>query len=222
VLAEPAQSLTDLLLGLVAVWLAIRLARSEGVHRHWRTAFWWFGAAALAGAVHHAVIVGHPHAADVSWAVISVMVVIAVSFLLAATVAEVLGRGRARAFWLLRSIGLAAYIVMALGGRAGIGAILACESLTMLSVLVLWILAAHRGHPLAPAVLVAIGASIAAAAVKLPSADVLRPVGLDPDSTYHLGQLVGIALLFAAITGVARERDGAWDERLRHQVAGGR
>jgi hypothetical protein len=204
VLAEPAQSLTDLLLGLVAVALAIRLGRSAGVHRHWRTAFWWFGAAALAGAVHHAAIVSHPHPADVSWAVISVMVVIAVSYLLAATVAEVLGRGRARAFWLLRSIGLAAYVVMALSGRAGIGAILACESLTMLSVLVLWVWAAYRGHPLGPAMLVAIGASIAAAAVKLPSADVLRPVGLDPDSTYHLGQLVGIALLFAAVTGTAR------------------
>jgi hypothetical protein len=79
-------------------------------------------------------------------------------------------------------------------------------------VLVLWILADYHGHPLAPAVLVAIGASIAAAAVKLPSADVLRPVGLDPDSTYHLAQLVGIALLFAAITGsmpdLGRTSDG--------------
>jgi hypothetical protein len=90
----------------------------------------------------------------------------------------------------------------------------------MLSVLVLWIWAAYRSHPLAPSMLVAIGASIAAAATKLPGADLLRPVGLDPDSAYHLAQIVGIALLYVAITGVARGRAGAWNDRLRHETAG--
>jgi Family of unknown function (DUF6962) len=219
VLAEPAQSSTDLLLGMVAVVLAIKLRQTPGISRHWRTAFFWFGAAALGGAVYHGTIVRSPRAADVSWAVISVMVVVAVSYLLAATVAEVLGPGRARAFWLLRSVGLAAYVVLAVSGRAGIGSILACESLTMLSVLVLWIWAARRGHPLAPATLVAIGASIAAAAVKLPNADLLRSAGLDPDSAYHLAQLVGIALLYLAVTGSAGDRAEAWGDGLRHGAA---
>ena len=220
-LAEPAQSLTDLLLGLVAVSLALQL-RSPGVSRHWRTSFWWFGTAALAGAVHHGTIVRWERVADVSWAVISLMVVIAVSYLLAATVAEVLGPGRARAFWLLRSIGVIAYAIAAANGHAGIGAMLACEGLTMLSVLALWVWAARQGHPLAPPMLVAIAASIGAAAAKLPGADVLGPVGLDPASTYHLAQIVGIVLLYVAVSGYAGEHSSAWSGRLGHEPAGTR
>jgi hypothetical protein len=196
VLAEPAQSLTDLLLGVVTVVFALRLSRS-----HWRTAFWWFGVAALAGAVHHGVIARWPHAADVSWTLISVLVVVAVSYLLAATVAEVLGPGRRRAFWLLRSIGLLAYLVMAAAGHAGIATILACEGLTMISVLALWGWAAARGHPLARPVLIAIVASGAAAGLKALSPALFRPVGLDPTSAYHLAQIAGMALLYVALTG---------------------
>ncbi|MFD0540912.1 DUF6962 family protein [Actinomadura luteofluorescens] len=47
-LAEPAPALSDLALGLVVVALAVRLGRTPAPHRHWRTAFWWAGAAALA------------------------------------------------------------------------------------------------------------------------------------------------------------------------------
>jgi MFS family permease len=75
-------------------------------------------------AVHHGLIVGLSHAADVGWTVISVMVVVAVSYLLAGTVAEALGPGRRRAFWLLRSIGLVAYLVIAASGNAGIATML--------------------------------------------------------------------------------------------------
>lgn len=221
VLAEPAQSLTDLVLGLVAVGLAMQL-RSPTVGRHWRTSFWWFGVAALAGAVHHGVIVRWTEAAEVSWAVISLMVVIAVSYLLAATVAEVLGPGRARVFWLLRSIGVVAYTTAAANGHAGIGAMLACEGLTMLSVLALWVWAARHGHPLAQPMLVAIAASIAAAAVKVPGVDLLRPLGLDPTSAYHLAQIAGIVLLYLAVSGRAGERAEAWGGRLGHEPVGTR
>lgn len=204
VLAEPAQSLTDLALGVVAVVLAVQLRRWPTRHGHWRAAFWWFGVAALAGAVHHGTIVRWTQAAQVSWAVISVFVVIAVSYLLAGTVVEVLGPGRARAFWLLRAIGVLAYVAMAATGRAGIGAILVCESLTMASVLALWLWAAYRHHPLALPMLLAIAASAAAAAANLPRADLLRPVGLDPTSVYHLAQIAGIVLLYLAVSGLAR------------------
>jgi hypothetical protein len=204
VLAEPAQSLTDFALGAVAVVLAVQLRRSTMVHTYWRAAFCWFGIAALAGAVHHGVIVRWTQPAEVSWAVISVFVVISVSYILAGTVAEVLGPDQLRTFWLLRSIGVVAYIAMAATGRAGIGAILACESLTMASVLVLWLWAAYRNHSAALPMLLAIAASGAAAAADTPSTDLLRPVGLDPASLYHLAQIAGIVLLYLALRGLAR------------------
>ena len=199
VLAEPAHALTDLFLGVVAVTLALRLRGSPGVHRHWSSALWWFGIAALAGALHHGLIVQWPDVADPSWALISLMVVVAVSFLLAGTVHDVVGGAHARTFWLLRSVGITAYIVVALSGHAGIQAILACESLTMASILALWGHAAYRGHPRALAMLVAITASGAAALTKL-AGDL---AGVDGTSLYHLAQIPGLLLLFVAVGGSA-------------------
>ena len=94
VLAEPGHALTDLVLGIVAVSLALGLRGSPAVTRHWRSALWWFGVAALAGAVHHGLIVRWPDVARPSWAFISLLVVVAVSFLLAGTVHDVLGGRR--------------------------------------------------------------------------------------------------------------------------------
>jgi hypothetical protein len=207
VLAEPGHALTDLTLGLVAVVLAIGLRRSPAVHHHWRSALWWFGVAALAGAVHHGLILRWPDVADPSWALISLLVVVAVSFLLAGTVHDVLGGRHRRTFWLLRSVGIAAYVVIALTGHAGIQAILACESLTMASILGLWAWAGSRGHPRAPMMLLAITASGAAAFTKLVGADV---GGLDPTSIYHLAQIPGLVLLFAAVGGVSRRPSSSW------------
>lgn len=200
-LAQPAQSLTDLLLGVVVVMLALRLRRSPSAHGYWRAAFWWAGIGALAGAVHHGVIMRWPSVGELSWAIISVIVVVAVSYLLASTVAEVLGPERVRVFWLLRSIGIVAYVLMAATGHAGVAAIMACESLTMLSVLILWGWAAMRGHPLARPVLIAFLASGAAGAAQALSPDVTDRVGLDPTSVYHLAQIVGMVLLYLAIGG---------------------
>src|SRR6476661_3028473 len=92
-LSEPASSLTDLTLGLVALVLALRLRGTAAGRRHWTAAFGWTAAAALAGAVYHAAIVDSARWGDPTWAVISGMVVIAVSYILAATVVEVLGVG---------------------------------------------------------------------------------------------------------------------------------
>jgi Family of unknown function (DUF6962) len=203
VLAQPAESLTDLVLGVVTLTLAFQLRRSAHVG-HWGTAFWWFGAAAVAGAVHHGVIVRSAEAARVSWALISVVVVVAVSYVLAATVVDVLGRERMRVFWVLRVGGLSAYLVAVASGHAGIEMILTCESVTMLSVLELWVWAATRHHPLAPPVLLAIAASMAASGAKALSPDLLVPLHLDPTSAYHLAQIVGTVLLFLAVTRPAR------------------
>src|SRR5919198_2826241 len=203
-LFQPAESLTDLALGVVTLSLALQLRRANVGAGHWVTAFWWFGAAAVAGAVHHGVIVRSARAADISWALISVLVVVAVSYVLAATVENVLGPSRTREFWLLRGVGLVAYLVAAASGHASIEAILACESLTMLSVLALWIWAAALRNPLAPSILVAIAASIAASGAKALSPSVLGPLRLDPTSAYHLAQIVGTVLLFLAVRGQLR------------------
>ncbi|TDD85126.1 hypothetical protein E1293_11815 [Actinomadura darangshiensis] len=199
-LAEPAAALSDLALGLVVVALAVRLGRAPAVHRYWRTSFWWAGIAALAGFVHHGVIKYSDQWSGPSWAVISGMVVVTVSYLLAATVAEVLGPRHARTFWVLRSVGIAAYVVLAVTGHAGVGALLTCESLTMVSILALWGWAAWRRHPMAGPVIIALAASGAAAAAKAIDPSVTRRVALDPTSVYHLAQIVGMVLLYLAIS----------------------
>ena len=197
-LVQPAKSLTDLLLGVVVVLLAAQVGRSSG--RFWSAAFWCTGIAALAGAVHHGVIVRWPAWARLSWALISILVVVGISYLLAATVVEVLGPGNGRVFWVLRSVSLVAYAFLALTGHAGVAAILACESLTMVSVLVLWGLAAYRRHPLAGPVILAILASGLAGLTQALSPGVTENVRLDPTSAYHLAQIIGMVLLYRAVT----------------------
>lgn len=199
-LSEPASSLTDLALGVVVLLLAFALRRHPGVHRYWRWTFWWVAAAALAGAVHHGVVTYSDRWAEPSWALISGMVVVAVSYLLAASVVDVLGPGRGRVFWVLRSAGLVAYAVLALTGHAGIEAILLCEGLTMLAVLWLWGLAIARHHPRGWPVAAALVASMAAAVTRALPADVTARFGLDPTSLYHLAQIPGMVLLFLALT----------------------
>src|SRR3954454_11600458 len=122
-LSEPAPSLTDLALGLVALALAAR-ATTAGLSRSWRTMMWWAAAAALAGAVHHGFVTRSARWTGPSWAAISAMVVITISFALAATVKDVLGPGRRRVFWALRTASLGAYLVLALFGHYGITTIL--------------------------------------------------------------------------------------------------
>jgi hypothetical protein len=194
-------SLTDLALGLVTLYLLPRLPRGAVASRYWRATFLGAAVTALIGAVYHGVLVGRPGAGAVTWAAMSSMVVVVMSFLLAASVLEILGRSRAVVFWPLRLIGLIAYALFAVTGHASINAIMWCESLTMASVIGLWAWAAVRGHPLGRRMLVAIGVSIAAALFRLiPGAAAV--IGLDPDSAYHLGQIVGMLLLFRAVAGV--------------------
>lgn len=203
-LSEPALSLTDLVLGLVVTALAVLLQRTPGVHKYWRLTFWWVGIAALAGAVHHGVVTYSDTWAGPSWAVISTMVVIAVSYLLAATVEEVLGPGNGRAFWILRSAGLVAYAGLAIAGYAGVTSILLCEGITMIAILALWGRALHERNPLALPVIVALAASGAAAGFRALPADVTELVGLDPTSLYHLAQIPGMVLLYLAVAAAPR------------------
>ena len=196
-------SLTDLALGLVTLYLAVRLPRNSDAARYWRPAFAWAAVTALIGAAYHGVLVGLPRVGTVTWAVMSIMVVVVMSFLLAASVVQVLGQSRAVVFWPLRMIGLVVYAVIAATGHPSITAIMWCESLTMASIIGLWIWAWARHHPWGRRMLVAIGVSIAAGLLRLvPGAS--TAVGLDPDSAYHLGQIAGMVLLFWAVAGSRR------------------
>jgi hypothetical protein len=196
-------ALTDLALGLVTLVLARWLPRDGDAARYWRATFGWAAAAALLGAVYHGFLVDIPRVNVVTWAVTSTMVVVIVSYLLAASVVDVLGRGRAALFWPLRSVGLLAYAGFAVTGHPSITALMLCEGLTMATVLGLWIWAWARHDPLAPPMLLAIGVSIAAGLLRLvPGAAAL--LGLDAGSAYHLGQIVGMVLLYRA---AARSRE---------------
>jgi hypothetical protein len=208
-LAQPAQALTDLLLGLVVLALAIALFRRRvrPTHRYWEYAFAWIALSALGGFIHHGFIVRSSAAATVSWTLISIAIVLGVSCLLAATVEEVLGPGHRRVFWVLRAAGLGAYIGLVITTGAGIGALVACESITFAFIIGLWAWAARHRHPLGLPVLVAIVASAAAAGAKALSSDVTGFVNLDSDSIYHLAQIVGIVLLYRAVAMTRRTRE---------------
>jgi hypothetical protein len=200
-LAQPAQSLTDLLLGLVVCVLAVALYRRRvrPEHRYWEFALVFLALSALGGFVHHGWLVRWPEVATVSWTLISVAIVLGISYLLAATVEEVLGPGHRRVFWLLRSAGLAAYLGLVITTGAGVGALVACESITFACIIGLWAYAARHRHPMALPIIVAIVASGAAAGTKVISDDLAGAVFLDGDSLYHLAQIVGIVLLYRAL-----------------------
>ena len=197
-LSQPAASLTDLVLGVVTLALALG-TRSLDVHRYWRRTLWWAAASALAGAVHHGFVTDSKTWAGPSWAVISGIVVMTISFSLAASVHDVLGPGRRKVFWLLRSASAGAYAGFAAFGYYGVGTILACEGVTMLTIIVLWGIALRRGHPRAPAMLLALSASAAAGCVRALPADITEVVRLDPISLYHLAQIPGMILLYMAL-----------------------
>lgn len=197
-LSEPASSLTDLLLAAVGAWCALWLRSRKGLTPHWWRTLAWTAAAAFAGAVHHGFATASDRWTDPSWAVVTFLVVVAISYLLAAAVDEVLGPGRARAFWVLRSASLLAYVVVAATIGASIGAILLSEGVTMLAVLALWVIGLRRRHPRAPAVIVALVASMVAAVIRAAPADLVAPTGLDPTSLYHLAQIPGLVLLARA------------------------
>ena len=201
-LVQPAASLTDLALGLVTAYLTVKLPRGGDSSRYWRAGFLWAAVTALIGAAYHGFLTGGRWG-GLTWAVMSSMVVVVMSFLLAASVVDILGRSRAVVFWPLRLIGFFAYAVFAVTGHASINAIMICESLTMASIIGLWAWALTRHHPMALRMLVAIGVSIAAAVFRMaPGAAAL--VGMDPDSAYHVGQVVGMVLLFRAVARTDR------------------
>lgn len=196
-----AQAVTDLVLGLVTLACAVSLRWVNGVDRAWHATFWLAAASALAGAAHHGLL-----RTGASWTVVGVSVVLAISYLLIGTAREMLGRRGVRIVVVVRVVGVAAYAVAVLAGESGLSVLLLCESLTMASILGLWLYAAGRGHPMARPMIVAILAhGLAGIAFALPAATTAR-VGLDPTSLSHLAQIPGVLLFYRAVAGSGRSR----------------
>lgn len=193
-MGSAAYAITDFILGAVTLGCAVLLLRLPGVGRGWQLTFWFAGASALAGTAHHSLF----HAAW-SWTVVGVLVVIAISYLLIASAREVLTRRWVRIVTILRGLGVGAYAIAVLVGESGLFYLLLCESLTMATILAIWLYAAYVRHAMARPMIVAILAhSLAGVAFALP-VRLTAPIGLDPTSLSHLAQIPGVLLLYRAV-----------------------
>jgi hypothetical protein len=194
--------MTDLVFGLVMSGCAIAVSRVNRAqffgfqHRYWPATYWLGAASAFIGVTHHLVF-AHPQvAADLSWIAVGVALCLSLSALLAATAVETLSAPAARTVIRIRSVGLVGYAVFAATGRGNLGALLACESLTMLAVISLWLIGARDGHPQAPRILAGMFAMAAATLAFTPPGLALGDwLRLDPGSFEHLLQIPGMMLL---------------------------
>ena len=146
-LLEPASSVTDFALGVLAIGAALLIERNERVNHHWRLSFLFIGLAAILGGVHHGFIGPDGTAGAVSWAVIILSIAVAISFLLSATIASVLGEGRGRPLMIIRGVSLLAFLILVILGRATLPALLVTEGLAMIMVVLLWVHAWRDAGP---------------------------------------------------------------------------
>ena len=207
-LLEPASSVTDFVLGVLAIGAALSLERKGQVSHHWRLSFFFIGLAAILGGVHHGFIGPDETPGAVSWAVIILSIAVAISFLLSATIYSVLGEARGRSLLAIRSVSLLALFILVVLGRATILTLLITEGLAMIVVVLLWLQAWRLGQPGVPLVLVAIGASLLAAGVRGFSVHVTLGWEFDANALYHLAQMPGVILLYVAVRRLGRHSTG--------------
>ncbi len=208
-LIEPASSLTDFALGILALFAAQQLSKRESADSHWRWFFVWIGIGGIWGGFHHGFIVAHETAAAVSWSGISLVVAVAISFLLAASVNSVLGKGRGQPLLLLRAISLAVFFAFVVSGNATITILLLTEGVAMAIVVALWVSAWQKVQPGGSLVLAAILLSMLAATLKVSGAQfTLGGWEFDPNSIYHVAQMPGICLILIAILRRADAAEG--------------
>lgn len=199
-LIEPASSLTDFALGLLALIAAGKLGQKEAADPHWRWFFVWIGIAGLWGGFHHGFIVGHEALAAVSWSAISLLVAVAISFLLAASVNSVLGKGHGHPLLVVRALSLAVFFLLVVTGNATVLTLILTEGLAMALVIGLWVHAWHKAQPGVGLVLAAIMISVIAAALKASGLQfTLGGWEFDPNSLYHMAQMPGLFLLLVAV-----------------------
>jgi hypothetical protein len=175
------------------------------VHRYWALMLWSASAAAVAGAAHHLLFHGTRRASDLSWVVVGVLVAVAISYMLAASAAELFGRRLARIVIGLRIAGLLAYLVVIATTDVGrTGPLLLSESVTMTAIVGLWFYALRVRHPGAGQMLAAIAVcALSAVFFALPAGILSSTVGLDARSLQHLGQIPGVLLISHVIAGGA-------------------
>ena len=215
-LVEPASSLTDFALGVLALMIAVRLRPNETADAHWRWFFVWIGIAGLWGGFHHGFVVGHETAAAFSWSAISLLVAIAISYLLAASVNTVLGKGRGQPLLAIRAISLAVFFSLVVSGNAIVITLMLTEGLAMALVIGLWLHAWQKDQPAVGLVLAAIVASGLAAALKASSLQFnMGGWKFDPNSLYHVAQMPGLLLLLVAIQ---RRADATGSQTLRRDA----
>jgi hypothetical protein len=204
-LLEPANSVTDGVLTLVAAALAWCSRSWPGRQRYWCFAFAAAAAGALLGTIYHGGLKGNDELSFPTWTVITLLVATTISFLLAATVALLAG-GRQARFWLwVRMAGLGAFTLAAATGHAGLGTLVVSESLTMASILVLWWRAWRRDLPGSGWVLLAMAASAIGGVVRILPISVSAGWTFDGTALYHLAQVPGLLLLYhgAKVAGSA-------------------
>ena len=219
-LVEPASSLTDFTLGIVAFIAAARLIPRAAADSHWRWFFLWISIAGVWGGFHHGFIVGHESVATLSWPVISLLVAIAISHLLAASVISVLGRGQGNPFLAVRAISITVFFFMVVSGNATVVTLVLTEGLTMALVIGLWVYAWQKEQPGVGLFLAAIMVSLFAAALKASGLGfTLGGWAFDPNSLYHLAQIPGLFLLFAAIQRRGDIIDGQPARRVANVAA---
>ena len=216
-LFEPASCLTDFALGILALFAAARLGTRESADPHWRWFFVWIGIAGIWGGFHHGFVAAHETAAAVSWSAISLVVAVAISYLLVASVNSVLGKGRGRPLLIVRTISLAVFFSMVVSGNATITTLMLTEGVAMAIVVALWVRAWQKEQPGGGLVLAAIFLSLFAAALKASGAQfTLGGWQFDPNSIYHLAQMPGIFLMLIAI----QRRADAMEEQPLWQNGG--
>ncbi|WP_019856276.1 DUF6962 family protein [Actinopolyspora mortivallis] len=191
---DHVHAVTDLVLGVTVLVCAWRLSRLASVHRYWKLAFWFAAASSVAGALHHGLL-----RREESWISVGVLVVIALSYLLVGSAHQVLGLVGRRTVLVIRVVGLVAYGVFVVAGNASLGAMLLAESLTMATILGLWVHAARRGHPSARPVIRALLAFGLAGVVFVLPVGALTPAGIDATSLTHLALIPGMVLLYGAL-----------------------
>lgn len=146
-LVEPASSLTDLALGILALFAAARLSTRESADSNWTWFFAWIGVVGLWGGVHGGFIVAYETAAAISWPAISLLVAVAISYLLAASVNSVLGKGHGQPLLVIRTISLTVFFFLVASGNATIATLVVTEGLAMGIVVALWVRAWQEKHP---------------------------------------------------------------------------
>jgi hypothetical protein len=192
---EPAAAVTDYLLALIGAYMGVGLLRTPSVDRYWAFACFSIAAGALVGGVYHGHLIDGSRSDDV-WTVITIIVAVTVSFLLAATVNSALGREKARLWMALRLVSLGGFVILALAGHGGLSTFFYMESVSMVCVLGIWVYAWTRGQDGASLILAAIFASGAAAVFRF------LPVGFeagwdwDHNAIYHLAQVPGLLVLY--------------------------